>query len=301
MYDKEINKLKQVVGENLWNLLAEQGCYIAGGALTSVFSNQPINDVDVYFPNEEAFTKVMQIIFDVDNLRSDYDMDYKDAMVNHVSGKAVLLLNENQQKIQLIAHKFYPYGTNIFDDFDFTINMAMVYMKDGFFACDVNFFKHLAQRYLHVNTDTSYPLISVMRVDKYRKRGYNISKAQMLRLLLAVNRKNIDSWQKLADELGGMYGTMPEEIFDYNSPFSLDEAIQKLDGFDIKDTIRINHPQYDDVIKTMPWAFTKEAKDKLLEEVKKDLNRYIGYHYSDYYQETISKLQKTIDMLEKFT
>ena len=34
MYQSEINKIKATVGHDLYNFLAEQGCYIAGGALT---------------------------------------------------------------------------------------------------------------------------------------------------------------------------------------------------------------------------------------------------------------------------
>lgn len=301
MYEKEINKLKNMMGHELWDLLSEQGCYIAGGALTSLFSNQEVNDIDVYFPSKEAFTHVLKVVYNEEEFRSDYDLGYADAIVQHVSRKAVLLTNAHGQKIQFIAHKFYPIGSSIFDDFDFTINMAMVYMHGDYIVCHNEFFKHLAQRYLQVNTSTSYPLISVLRVDKYRKRGYNISKSQMLRLLLAVNAKNIDSWDKLADELGGMYGTSPEEIFDYSVPFSLQLAIEKLDNFEIKENIVANSPMYEDIVSTIPWAFTDKELNRILESNETQLEKLLDYKEKGYYgwfEKEIPEVKNTIQAIK---
>ena len=101
-----------------------------------------------------------------------------------------------------------------------------------------------------------------MRVNKYRERGYTISKSQMLRVLLAINLKQIDSWEKLIDELGGMYGTPPEEIFDTTKPFDLVYAMEALDNFEIKDTIIANRPTIDDVILTMSDSFVPEFIEK---------------------------------------
>lgn len=283
MYQSEINKIKAIVGHDLYNFLAEQGCYIAGGALTSVFTNAEINDVDIYFPSKEAFTQVMRAIYDVDGERDDFS--YADAIVQHVSNKAVLVkANSGNSDVQFIAHKFYENALDIFKDFDFSINMAAIDMKSGNFVSTPYFFKHLGQRYLHVNTNTSYPLISTLRVDKYRKRGYNISKAQLLRLLLAVNAKEIDSWEKLADELGGMYGTAPEEIFDYSQPFSLQLAIDKLDNFEISDKLHTNCPEYEDVVKKLHFAFTQDEVRSVANNIQKKIETEEKYNllYKDY-------------------
>lgn len=97
------------------------------------------------------------------------------------------------------------------------------------FTCHPDFLKHNAQRYLGFSEKTRYPLVSALRVQKYKERGYDISKGQMLKLLLAVNAKNIDSWEVLLDELGSMYGLKPDEIFDTSKEFSLESAMEQLD------------------------------------------------------------------------
>lgn len=260
MYEHELAQLKKLMDPDLWNLLADNGCIIAGGAITSVFTNKEVNDVDVYFPSKEAFTNVMSEIYhnwEPSLGTGDYGLTAKNSLITHVTKKAVLIISENQ-KIQLIGYAFYKTVPEIFDAFDYTINMGACYMYDGRFTLHADFLKHNAQRYLQFNPNTTYPLISALRANKYRDRGYSISKAQLLRVLLAVNRKNIDSWEKLMDELGGMYGTAPEEIFDTKKEFSLDLAIEALDNFEIKDTIVANTPSVDIVAATMKGSFTDE-------------------------------------------
>ena len=265
MYKQELAQIKKLVSANLWELLADQGCMIAGGALTSVFTNKPVNDIDVYFPSQEAFTKVVTEIYgrSEHTIVTDFDIDFDfgDAHVLHVTKKALLLQSE-QQDVQLIGYQFYKNATEIFDAFDFSINMAALCMKTEEFSMKNTFMKHNAQKYLHFNPKTTYPLISALRVNKYRERGYTISKSQMLRVLLAINLKQIDSWEKLIDELGGMYGTPPEEIFDTTKPFDLVYAMEALDNFEIKDTIIANRPTVDDVILTMSDSFVPEFIEK---------------------------------------
>ena len=263
MYKQELAQIKKLVSTELWELLADQGCMIAGGAVTSVFTNKPVNDIDVYFPSQEAFTKVVTEIYgrSEHTIITDFDIGFGDAHVLHVTKKALLLQSE-QQDVQLIGYQFYKNATEIFDAFDFSINMAALYMKTEEFSMKDTFMKHNAQKYLHFNPKTTYPLISALRVNKYRERGYTISKSQMLRVLLAINLKQIDSWEKLIDELGGMYGTPPEEIFDTTKPFDLVYAMEALDNFEIKDIIKPNQPTLDEIVLTMPGSFTAEFVEK---------------------------------------
>lgn len=60
----EKNKLENYVGEDLLRLLKKHKMYVAGGTITSLFTNSEINDLDVYAPNEEAAMKFMSDIWD---------------------------------------------------------------------------------------------------------------------------------------------------------------------------------------------------------------------------------------------
>lgn len=254
----EVEKLKDLIEPSLWDCLADNGCWIAGGACTSVFTNKEVNDLDIYFPSKEAFQKVMLALYSYDN---EYDVSYADGAIRHVSKKSILLKSHDQD-VQFIVYKFFDSIEDLFRSYDFTINMCALNMKSEEFVSHELFMKHNAQKYLSFNPETDYPLVSALRVDKYVKRGYTISKAQMMKILLAVNKKNIDSWEVLIDEIGGMYGTAPEEIFDTTQPFSLDLAIETLNNKNFKDTVVGNAPDLPTLTRHFSDLFDKSFVEK---------------------------------------
>jgi len=230
-YKNEIKQITSRIDDNLLALLEDNRCIIAGGALTSVFTNKEINDIDVYFRDSESFSNVVREIMN-STYDSEYDVGHSSARVSHYTNKSILL-NSNGQDVQLIAYQFFPTVEDIFKAFDFTINMAAIELdKDEKYEIHLSedFLKHNAQRYLGFNQGTTYPLVSALRVSKYKERGYDISKAQMIKLLLAINNKNINSWEVLVDQLGSFYGLKPDEIFDTTKEFSLQLAMEQLEA-----------------------------------------------------------------------
>lgn len=232
--------------DDLAGLLVEYGCWIAGGAITSVFTGKEINDIDVYFPSKEAFSNVMAEIYDG-------SVTFGEAHLCHVTDKSILLQSEGQD-VQFIVFKFFDSIQDIFDSFDFTAVMGAYSFKEKKFYFHPDFMKHNAQRFLKFNKGTDYPLISMLRVDKYRERGYSTSKQEMLKIGMAIANKDFDSWEKVIDEVGSMYGLNPANIFDTTKPFSLDEVIVQLDNLFIpKNYVRIDPPgDLVQLAKTMP-------------------------------------------------
>ena len=106
--------------------------------------------------------------------------------------------------------------------------MAAYDCASGELTLHDNFLKHLARRSLVVNTDTAYPLISLLRCDKYKERGYNISTKEQMSLMFAVANMEINSWEDAKDHIGGMYGFDVEDLFDEDEEFSLDKVIGQL-------------------------------------------------------------------------
>ena len=49
MYKKEEYILRKSIGEELVKLFTKHNCVLAGGAITSIFSGNRINDYDIYF------------------------------------------------------------------------------------------------------------------------------------------------------------------------------------------------------------------------------------------------------------
>lgn len=263
-YNNELNKLKKGFPSSLWEALADHGCIIAGGAITSVFTNTEINDYDIYFRSKEDFTKIFKEIYhDYYDGTLDFDLGFPDAIVSVVTKKALLLFHE-ESKIQFIVNDFYQTPEQIFEHFDFTCCMGALKMQDETFVLHEDFLKHNAQKYLSFNPATLYPLVSALRVQKYKDKGYNISKSQMLRVLCAVNKKEINDWVTLMDEVGGLYGTPAEEIFDITREFSLDNAMEDLEKVEIQEKMKPNCSLgAKEIAKVIKHAFTPEYLQKI--------------------------------------
>lgn len=215
--------------------LVFDNAFIAGGAVTSAFTNAKINDVDVYFKSRRAFeTGVYQA--------------YEDGLwCVAASKRAVTFAGRNNDIAQLMHFDYFPTAEAIFAAFDFTVCMGALDLDagpkskwegiqfvttggdhpDSGFIFHPDFLKHNSQRFLKFNAGTRYPLASATRVLKYQQRGYTIGKGDIMKIALAVRGVAINSWEDLKDQIGGAYGDKVV-IGNENTPFSLDAAIEAL-------------------------------------------------------------------------
>jgi len=227
-YVMEQKKLLAHLDSEVWELFAEYGAVIAGGAITSIFTNKEVNDIDVYFPSEEALFRVVAGFY----CQSDYtNAKYLDSFQVMVSGTSqrTIMCKNREQEIQLMTFKYFPEIQDIFNTFDFTACMGAYDCKSKQFVLHEDFLQHNAQRYLKFNTGTDYPIMSLLRVDKYRERGYTISKSEMLRVLFSCMNLNISSWSEVKEHVGGMYGYDMSKAFDEGREFTFEELISQLE------------------------------------------------------------------------
>lgn len=191
-------------------------CFIAGGAVTSVFTGNPINDIDVYFKSEKAFQTAVADA-------------YNSSLWCVASSARAVTFSDNGNIVQFMHFDFFPTAEDIFKAFDYTIVMGALDLDSGEFVFHDDFLKHNSQRFLRFNKGTRYPLASATRVLKYQQRGYTIGKGDILKIALACRGVEINSWDQLADQIGGAYGDKVALIgADVDRPFSLDAAIDAL-------------------------------------------------------------------------
>lgn len=233
MYPKEQSILKSWFTPMVYNMLKDCQAVVAGGAITSLFTNKEVNDVDIYFKTKQGWTKFLVQMMGLVNLS---DIGEYEIRVWHHTKRSILVkheVNDHYDKvetnIQLIGMDVFPTVNDIFKSFDFTINMGAYDFEKEEFVLGYNFLKHNAQRILSFNEKTTFPLMSALRVQKYQERGYTISKAQMFRILLAVNLKKFNSWEDFKNELGGLYGLDPDEVVDESKEFSIEEGMTQLE------------------------------------------------------------------------
>lgn len=199
------------------------GAFIAGGALTSAFTGQPIHDVDYYFKTKEAFCEAVAIAYD----GGLWCVHYSDRAVTFANCECI---------VQLMHFDFFETPADIFDAFDFTCNMAAFDLDANEFVFHDDFLKHASQRYLSFHAGTRYPFGTITRVLKYQARGYTIGKGDMLRIALACHKVPLVSWDDVSKAIGGQYGE-PANL-EAAGDFSIDAAIEAIANIDIDKSIK---------------------------------------------------------------
>lgn len=190
------------------------GSFLAGGAITSVFTRQPINDYDLYFKSEDAFRSAVEEAYDCGL----WCVDASKRAVTFASGNDIY---------QFMHFGFFPTAPDIFASFDFTACMAAYDFDAAELVMHDDFLTHCSQRFLRFNPGTRYPLASAVRVLKYQERGYSIGKGDITRIALACRKVKIESWEDLKDQIGGAYGD--KVVLNAQGDFSIDAAIMALD------------------------------------------------------------------------
>jgi hypothetical protein len=191
-----------------------KGAYIAGGALTSVFTGKQINDVDFYFKSRRDFKEA---IF----------QSYEESFWCVATSKRAVTFSDNNRIYQLMYFDFFPTAEDIFKAFDFTACMGAVDLDADELVLHPDFMKHNSQRFLRFNAGRRYPLASATRVLKYQQRGYTIGKGDILKIALACRGVKIETWDDLKDQIGGAYGEKVA-LSGEEQEFNLENAIASL-------------------------------------------------------------------------
>ena len=283
MFEVEKQKIKQMVCSDLYDLFKDTKCILAGGAITSLFTSKDVNDLDIYFTSKEGLSQVFANVYAVseDEYLNEFDM-----IVKFATERSMLCIDKyNQQKVQLIHYKIHENVQSVFDSFDFEHVMGAFDFATEEFVLHENFLKANAKRSIQFNPSTDFPITSLMRVNKYRERGYSISKAQMLRVAFTIANKQYDSWEKVKSEVSGLYGIAPDDLFDETKPFSLEEVILQLDKVVLNDKyVNTKQPNFEDCVKLMSHNFSDNFNNWLTQNQpkKKHEDGFFSF-YEDFY------------------
>jgi hypothetical protein len=209
------NKLELYIPDKLKILGQLYEFYIAGGAITSLVTNTDIKDLDIYMKNKLDIVPLISAL-------------YKEARLLSVTDKSILYrmdYGQDTRLINLILINTYKTPEEIFNDFDFTCVMGAYDIKSEKFTFDEDFLIDNSMKQLRYNPNTKFPLMSCLRVKKYEIKGYKISKNEMTKILLSVCKLQINSYEDLAKQIGGLYGFNVEELFDTEVEFDMGNVI----------------------------------------------------------------------------
>jgi hypothetical protein len=180
--------------------------FVAGGACTSVFSAEPIRDLDIFFPCELDFAELRKT---VEAKKEAGGLGAKPVFITDNALSYVL----DGIRVQLIR-KLFGSPAQVIRKFDFSVCMAAWNPRKDSFTLDPSFLPHLASRTLVYNTEGEYPIASMYRIRKYLKRGYSISGVEIMKIALRVNSLKIDSYKDLKEQLEGIDTLVLKDLTD---------------------------------------------------------------------------------------
>jgi hypothetical protein len=227
---KESDRLKNSLGEALVSKIKSiDNISLCGGALTSIFRKAEINDFDLYFQTEKAFTDLNAYLKE---RGSGYKLVSETINSNTFVGET---LNNffKSKKLQLIKKPqvYCKPVEQILNCFDFTICQAGYLFNKEIVVVHENFIFDLAKRELILNKDTATPLNTLVRLRKYLARGFIMPPKEMVRLGMMVNKLDLKNKQVVIDNLAGLGSQEINEVigrFQVEGEINVEEVLQEL-------------------------------------------------------------------------
>lgn len=172
------NKLLEIEIIEKLDILTD-GTWLLGGAIRCIFDKTPLDDFDLFFKNREESIKAT-IKFEKDNWKLVFKcpLGYLTTFKKDINGKTY--------KAQLITKQFYDNPMVAMESFDF--NACLFGYFNNCFYLNKHSLKDVVHKRLKI-FNLTYPVATINRLIKYRKKGYVINDAimEIVNRLLAAN------------------------------------------------------------------------------------------------------------------
>jgi hypothetical protein len=206
-----------------------ENCFVAGGAILSAVTKSDVTDYDIYPKSNKS---ALDLIY--------YLMDEEDCFIINISERAITLksngyTNANGERviIQVMMFDEFDSADKIFEFFDFTVCMAAFDCDAKEYVFHPDFWVDVAGKIIRFNPKTRYPLNSMMRLSKYRAKGYNLPTSEMIRMSLTLMQSRLpSSWEELETTIGGTYGKQVK-LQTEGKEFSIQAAIELFDNLNV--------------------------------------------------------------------
>lgn len=202
---KQYISIKNSFDPKLYQLIADHNGFIAGGAISSLFTKRKINDYDIYFPEGSGTEALNAYLDNTKNWTNEYNSNFSHTYKNK-NGVALIDPLEygkthviGEMKIQCI-NAFYGEVQDIFNTFDFHCCMGAFTFKTNEFTFDPFFLTDNMSRILRYNYDgAANPLTTLFRVEKYKSYGYTISFDELLKIIFAIKKVKVETKRDLKE------------------------------------------------------------------------------------------------------
>lgn len=196
---------------------------LTGGAIASMLQGENPVDYDIFFDNSTTLKKIMNYYAKlvVENTEHSYlevesytDILGETAYRFNVEPKGIQFEKNNELGLRYITRnaisfengiqiitRFYGNVDKIHSTFDFT--HAMNYCGNRL-VLDPKLMLQATSKKL-IYKGSRYPVSSILRAFKFIKRGYSISRNQLMKIMLDISQLDLTDSAVLQDQLEGVY------------------------------------------------------------------------------------------------
>lgn len=199
----QADRKKQV--ESVFEKLKQYKFVLAGGAITSTFSGQTINDLDFYLEDSTYLGEAkafLESIFKEKAFTSSNCITYKRKSAS----------SRKMWRVQLIT-RFKGAPSTIFSNFDFTITTGAFRFSTDTFEFGERFFQDLSAKRLTYMGASKYPICAMFRSKKYQERGYSLPGSTVMHISLAIIQLDIKTYGELKEQLLGIDTIYLQNLF----------------------------------------------------------------------------------------
>ena len=190
-YQREKYLLLKDIDKETLDVLKNGRAFIAGGAITSIFSSKSISDYDVYFKDETGRK----------GITDHFDKQFEKAGETDTA----ITYTRAKQMFQLIKiPEMVGHPRSAISEFDYTVCMGAYDIEADEFMLGADFLQHIAQRRLVFNIKARYPLSSLFRIRKFMHKGYTVSGAEIIKLGLCIHKLDLSDYKLLREQLMGI-------------------------------------------------------------------------------------------------
>lgn len=262
------------------------GTFLAGGAVLSLMTGNKINDLDLYFSSREAVAEFIE--------------ENSGVYLHSVTDKSISLslstTKYGTKEFQLIYFDSYNNADEIFRDFDFSVCMCAYNFDDKQFHFHKDFWEHLGAKKLVFSPSTKFPIISLLRVEKYQQKGFSISNGELRKIALAISKLNLEDKSEFIHQYGSLYGleSTVDLFLEDDALFDATSALEKFSKDYQKPTLIFNYQNNVRKVIDKPTPYPKEWMCSYL---RKD-NHYLDFIQQPYYVEVqVKDNDKTYNLI----
>lgn len=207
-HEREAQIIERLMGEKFRQAAIKHDAFVAGGAVRSVFTSDHINDLDIFFPSQDAVTAFMETLDENESPT----FSKTDSALTHMADGSIASVTKGMRYQLIVAEFGNP--QEVIDKFDFTCCMGAFVPKDRTFVLGDHFLKHSSQRRLCFNASAGFPICSLWRAAKFVKRGWKFPAIEVIKLALSINHLDLKTHGELKRQLMGIDTMLLKELTD---------------------------------------------------------------------------------------